>query len=268
VGRSYRELFVEIADFSVWLSTFAGKLTWPLGVRRSEESDQETVIRIDQDCAAAMWSRYPGICPSCYWRRTNGGETSKQKGIEFSRPCDCELLDIEPESANERITRAKALRSYSERNKSARPSSIDHWQLGVQRIYSAQLNRMSVSNVMALLLEKAGKVSDALVRTYTYSDKSFVPRVPATRRVLLEEQVADLFMCAFLLIERLNLMRAIWHESYSPTNALRLSSIVWSRYGSDSLGTFICPHCSKARCTCNLIIVPVHRSKDELTGLN
>lgn len=275
VDQCSTELITEIADFSVWLFTLAEKLKGVVGDRSSpHESEQETLIRVKQDCASILWSRYPGICPACYWRRT-GGVTQRERAHGFLQPCDCENLDVESDTVDERAKRALKLRSYSSRHDSSRPKSIDQWQAELRRIYTIQLSRMSTDQVISRLLEKTGKVSDALVRMYSFSANRLILGVLTTRQINLEEQLADMFMWVFLLAAKLDLQRELGLVidrvlSFTPSRPRRtatLSAIVWSRYGSDRLKTFICPHCRSVKCVCQLFIVPVNCSKDELLNI-
>ena len=49
---------------------------------------------------------------------------------------------------------------------------------------------------------------------------------------------------------------------------IRLSDIIWRRYGSDDLHSFYCPSCEDAVVNCPLIFVPMTRSAQEFNSLN
>ena len=97
-GISGGKLLTEIADFSMWLFTTVNKLRGEIGVsKEGEESEQESLIRIGHGFSDLLWNKYPGLCPVCYWRRTEGDRT-KEADSGFRNPCDCLLHDVETRS--------------------------------------------------------------------------------------------------------------------------------------------------------------------------
>ena len=79
-GGQDKKLLVEIATFSRWLFTMLGKLHGAIGVKKDgEQSHVQRLIRIGNDYSALLWNKYPRACPVCFWRRTKGNGTSKDK---------------------------------------------------------------------------------------------------------------------------------------------------------------------------------------------
>jgi NTP pyrophosphatase (non-canonical NTP hydrolase) len=269
-------VFEEIADFSLWLFTAVNKLAGQLGqLKEQNETPPETLIRIQGGCSDLLWHRYPNMCPLCYVRRTKGSGNRRDLQ-ELLRPCDCPLSGAdEPQNKDEKRAAAGALRQLSEDTRSAKPKSIDEWQQMFGTVFRSNLSRISLTEVMLHLMEELGEASDAMVRMYSYSRENFVKGEPRQRQLRLESQIADVFSWLFALVETMNLLRveiAGGHRCRSESDAvvredIRLSEIIWRRYGSDELQSFYCPFCKQAACSCPLIFVPATRSIDELKAL-
>src|SRR5271165_1132887 len=74
------ELMQEVADFALWLFTAVHKLAGEIGKPNGVpgESSVEPFIRIRSRCSDLVWHKYPRVCPSCYARRTKGGQRHKK----------------------------------------------------------------------------------------------------------------------------------------------------------------------------------------------
>lgn len=267
-GISGRGLLTEIADFSMWLFTAVNKFRGEIGVLKKGESEQESIIRIGYSFSDLIWNKYPGLCPVCYWRRTEG-DRNGENGPGFSYPCDCLLYDVERRNQNQKRQHTKALRAFSKDESPKKPGGIDQWQDMFARIFSANLQHLTLPSIAFHLLEEMGEVSDAMVRMYTYREEDFVDGEPSWRQIWLEDELADVSSWLFTLVEKLDTVRQTANEldewqfgEVLRTKRITLSQILWKRYGSDDLKDFICPHPppQKSVCTCPLILVPTDRS--------
>lgn len=263
-------LLIEAADCSLWLFTVVQRLYGQMGETKSQiESPQESLVRIQNTCSDLLWNKYPGMCPVCFWRR-NG--KSKERDMAFLNPCDCLLYENERLDQNEKRLRATALRAFSDNNRSLKPTGVDKWQEMFAKIFKANLHQLTLTDIAFHLFEEIGEVSDAMTRMYTYTVKTFVPGELYWRQVRLEEQLADVFSRLFTFVEKLDLVRETTHkydqQQLRATSAkrkpVRLSEIIWSRYGSERPGYFYCPHCKKPLCECPIVLVPPDRSIAEL----
>ncbi len=131
---------------------------------------------------------------------------------------------------------------------------------------------LAPSEIVLRLMEELGEVSDAMIRMYTYSEKNFVNGEPNRRQLNLEGEIADAFSWLFALVEKLDSLKQKTHENgkqgSEPTTAhtasVRLSGIIWDRYGSDALNSFCCWKCKARECRCQIILVPATRPTEEL----
>src|SRR5439155_7915827 len=133
---------------------------------------------------------------------------------------------------------------------SERPDSLDLWQERLGEIYRGYLEAVSLERVVLELLTQMGEVSDAMVRIYTYETEEFVAPEPTWQRRRLEEELGDLFRWLFLVVEKLDAVIALSSIQglvKSLPRPLRLSWIIWHRYGSPNRGQLHCPFCRSTR---------------------
>jgi hypothetical protein len=139
-------------------------------------------------------------------------------------------------------------------------------------VFSDDLRLLTPSEIALHLMEELGEVSDAMIRMYSYSPRTFEGGEPNWRQVKLEAQLADVFSWLFALVEKLNSLKRFargpetqGREMISPpVKTVTLSGIIWQRYGSDSLRTFCCWKCKLPACDCQIILVPATRPDTEL----
>lgn len=257
------DLLIEIADFTVWLFTVVGKLRRPVGRTKTEhETNQETVVWIKHSCADVLWNRYPRLCPRCY-SRARALSVSDSEAIRSSAACECvksTLIPLATDASLPLVDGAVA----------SKPSGIDSWQEMFAHIYAASLCRFPLEAIALHLLEDLGKASDAIVRMYTYREESFRPGELKQRQTRLQNTIADVFCWLFVLVTRLDALASADDSTRSSAvSEVKLSSIIWRRYGSDPNRSLCCPHggVPQPRCTCPLIFVGVNREATELLRL-
>lgn len=269
------DLFEEIADFALWLFTAVRKLEGPIGqVRNANETSLETVIRIRAGCSDLLWHRYPRFCPLCYERRTKG-DRKLEKSQSFLMPCDCLLNDYEHQEKPLRRAALVALRGFSEETRNLKPKSIDEWQEMFGMIFRANLRHLSLLDAACHLLEELGEASDAMIRMSSYKTADFIGGEPDYRQLRLEAQVADVFSWLFAFVEKIDSIKSQgldYDRQRSKAVAVvaapvRLSEIIWGRYGCEDLRSFWCPFCKRIGCGCPLIFVPATRSVQDLKML-
>ena len=57
------KLFVEIADFAMWLFTFLGKLEGTMGeAKAGDQREEEKLIRVTMGYSDMLWLKYPDMC--------------------------------------------------------------------------------------------------------------------------------------------------------------------------------------------------------------
>jgi NTP pyrophosphatase (non-canonical NTP hydrolase) len=262
------KLHTEIADFSLWLFTAILKLTGKFGQSEGRtETAQESLIRIQSSCSDLIWRKYPKLCPKCF-----AGETVSPEGWGLVNLCECAAQRTEKENDEVRRKRIMAVQRYSDGVRDTKPSSVDQWQEMFGGIFAKNLATLSLSDIALHLMEELGETSDAMVRMYTYKEKTFRLGEPNWRMTNLEGQLADVFSWLFVLTEKLNVLHGEGHQhdkqqlSTIPkrTDSNRLSSIIWQRYGSNDLGSFYCPFCKDITCHCQIILVPQTHPIEEL----
>jgi len=271
---SWYNLRTEIADFAMWFLTAVHKLEGEVGVPKPGDGERESLIRIGHNYSDLLWNKFPGCCPVCYWRRS-GGDREKERKPGFCNPCDCLHHEIEKLQEADRRKHAKALRSFSKSNRELQPQGIDEWQRMFANIFSASLRQFSLTDIAFHLLEEMGQVSDALVRTYTYKEDEWVQAEPSWRQIFLEDELANASSRLFALVEKLDTLRQSPTEDRSTSGLmidlgetpLKLSRIIWERYGSDDLGDFICPFDRAKTCGCPIIFVPPDRTVMDLRDI-
>lgn len=258
-------LLDQIADFAMWLFTIAVKLNRPFGEETEiDKRNEEPLIRISKGFSGLLWSKYPGMCPVCYWRRT-GGDRAKEKTEKFGQKCDCLQFDVESRDQGQKQKHVTALREYAEANKGSKPTTVDGWQTMFGSIYEANLRHIDLTDIAFHLLEEMGEVSDAMLRMYTYTKKQpFMLDELGWRQIWLEEEIADVSSWLFALVIKLDLIRETADEydkwryeegAYAPRDSIQLSRIIWKKYGSDDLTAFFCKKCKKNKCVCPIQLV-------------
>jgi NTP pyrophosphatase (non-canonical NTP hydrolase) len=266
------DLHREIADFSLWLFTMVLKLKGEFG--RSEgsfEAPHDRFIRIQSTCSDLLWHKYPKSCPSCSSTRIADTRTDDVRPGHIN-PCGCPLRSLEAEGAVAKSKRIEALRNYSIIIRAEKPKAIDEWQKMFGMVFETNLKVLALSEIALRLMEKLGEVSDAMIRMYTYSEKKFDNGEPNRRQSNLEGEIADVFSWLFALVERLDSLSQKTHENTklgpevttAHTPSVRLSGIIWDRYGSDALESFCCWKCKARECRCQIILVPATRPAEEV----
>jgi hypothetical protein len=272
-NASADDLFQEIADFALWLFTAVHKLEGPVGeMRNTNETQLETVIRIRSGCSNLLWHRYPRFCPLCYERRTRGNRKLENRQ-NFPDPCNCLLNDSQPQQKPIRRAAVVALRGFSEETRNKKPKSIDEWQEMFGTVFRANLKHLSLVDATSHLLEELGEASDAMIRMSSYKNKDFRKGEPDHCQLRLEAQVADVFSWLFAVVEKIRSTRngldykRRRSKVVAVTAAVRLSEIIWGRYGCEDLHSFRCPFCKRTVCACPLVFVPATRPIEEMKTL-
>ncbi|MCH8989841.1 MAG: hypothetical protein IIA92_13680 [Chloroflexi bacterium] len=257
-------LLQEIADFAMWLFTVLGKLRGDIGEPNMDtEKPEETLYRIRHNFSDLLWNKYPGMCPVCYWRRTEG-DRDREKESSFDAACDCLLHDVESRDQSQKQKHVIAIRGFANDIRDRKPTSVDNWQEMFGRIFRSNLRHIDLPKIAFHLLEEMGEVSDAMARTYTYGANVALGE-PSWKQVWLEEELADVASWLFALVEKLDIIRQTadsydrwrYRETVAQRGPILLSGIIWRRYGSDDLQDFYCPHCkSLTACTCAVNLVP------------
>ena len=272
--RKYRpgkQLLIEIADFSMWLFTFAGKIKGPFVMAKGPNIRVgESTIKTQKGFSEIIWNKYPGVCPVCFWRRYRGGEKTPAK---MKKPCDCLIHNVEDrdkvhtdedkkKKAADKINRVKQLRAYAKIHSEDKPTAIDDWQRSFRELYSANLMHTPLVDIAFHLLEEVGEVSDAMVRMYTYNgDLDAQPRL---NQVWLEEEIADVFSWLLTLVNSLQIIPDIakeWLEYLEIGDKMKLgdeimlSTIIWHQYGSKDNKAFYCATCKKLKCVCRIVLI-------------
>ena len=272
-ARKYKpgkKLLEEIADFSMWLFTFVGKSRDTFGSVAGRQRIEESTIRTEVTLSDIIWNKYPRVCPVCFGRRTNDGEATD---IQLIRPCDCLLYPVETRDPKQVKGYINKLRQYAKDHIDDKPKSVNEWQQLFQNIYEANLRHLSLTDIAFHLLEEVGEVSNAMLRMYTYDREEFAAGEPEWRQKGLESEIADVSSWLFALVNHLEVIpeigrefqKFLWGEDVVALPPIKLSSIIWKRYGSDSLDSLYCPHkCKKPVCECPIWLV---RDKRSLTKI-
>src|SRR5260370_5993085 len=262
MGGVEEKLHEEIADFSLWLFTTVLKLKGKFGESEGRsETAQESLIRIGNSCSDLRWHKYPNLCHSCSGRKI-AGDTTIPASLGLN-PCECLSRRPETEKKEERRKRLSGVHNYSDRVRGEKPISIDGWQQMFSAIFASNLTSLSLTQMALHVMEELGEASDAIIRMYTYKEETFRSGEPNWRQLNLEGQLADVFSRTFALAEKLNLLTNQSSDA-KRAESVRLSGIIWKRYGSESLTPFFCPFCKHPVCRCPLIFVPATRPIDEL----
>lgn len=255
IGGIEKKLYEEIADFSLWLFTTVLKMKGNFG--ESAGTIEESLIRIGSSCSDLLWHKYPNICPLC--------STDRIPSTPGLIPCKCSGQITESEEKDARRQRLLGVRNYGNNIRHEKPSSIDAWQQMFADVFRKSLASLSLRQIVLHIMEELGEASDAMIRMYTYKEETFRLGEPNWRQVNLEGQLADVFSRTFALAEKLHLLKSETQSSDAgPSEPVRLSGIIWKRYGSDGLRSFFCPFCKQPVCCCPIILVPATRPVEEL----
>jgi NTP pyrophosphatase (non-canonical NTP hydrolase) len=269
-GETEKGLRTEIADFSLWLFTAVLKLRGKFGESKdSYEAPHDRFIRIESTCSDLLWHKYPKTCPFCSAHRIHG---HRAEDVRQLASCECRVHRPETESPNVRRERINALRNYSNEVRGEKPASIDEWQKMFGVVFGANLNALSLIEVGLHLMEELGEASDAMIRMCTYTERTFADGEPNSRQSDLESELADVFSQLFALVEKLDLLERISHEhgtgdpekTSEMSASVRLSKIIWDRYGSNALDSFYCSTCKAPVCCCQIVLVPATHSARDL----
>ena len=267
-ARKYKpgeKLYVEIADFSMWLFTFVGKIRGPLGSQVKYQSEAESAIRTEVEFSDLIWNKYPRVCPVCFGRRLDHGVALPD--AELANTCDCPLHPVEDRDPKRVRPHIDQLRLYADqlRREGHMPKSVDEWQKIFDKIFEANLRHLSLTSIAFHLLEEVGEVSDAMVRMYTYTELDFKAMEPTWHQYSLENEIADVCSWLFTLVNHLRVIPDIikeyeiflWGRETSKKEEIKLSNIIWGRYGDDTLERLHCPHCKATeKCACKIVFVP------------
>jgi len=155
---------------------------------------------------------------------------------------------------------------------SEKPKGIDEWQRMFGEIFEPNLATLTLKDIALHLMEELGEASNAMIRMYSYKEETFRSGEPNWRQTNLETQLADVFSWLFALAAKLDLLRQVGDQQRKqlsgstsvPAPPVRLSGIIWGRYGSEEMRSFYCPFCGKIVCGCAIISVPATRSAEEL----
>ena len=267
-------LLEEIAEFSMWLFTFVGKIKDGIGVPLGKpERPEESAIRIKWGFSDLIWNKYPNMCPVCFWRRIKRGMNTSDSS--FDDPCDCLLHEVESRAQTQIKEHIKKLHKYAETAGGNKPTSVDEWQKMFFYIYEANLRHFTLTDIAFHLLEEVGEVSDAMVRMYTYAIEEFQSGAPSWQQAYLENEIADVTSWVFTLVNKMRLVEEIVRGHYTyilgpsesevfPTIPYTLSRILWNCYGSNDLQSLWCPLCKQTKCECPIYLV---RTPKELAKL-
>lgn len=270
-ARKYKpgkKLYEEIADFSMWLFTFVGKLRGPLGSLVEYQGEAESAIRTEVAFSDLIWNKYPGMCPVCFGRRLDQGIPLSD--AQLVKACDCLLHPVENRDPKRTRPHIDQLRLYADQCRQGhKPKPVDAWQEMFDKIFKANLRHLSLISIAFHLLEEVGEVSDAMVRMYTYTEQTFQSGEPTWQQYSLENEIADVCSWLFTLTNHLRAVPDIvkeyeiflYQREVSRKEEIKLSSIIWGRYGDDKLERLHCPHCgAPEKCTCKIVLVPYDAS--------
>jgi NTP pyrophosphatase (non-canonical NTP hydrolase) len=269
------DLFDEIADCSLWLLTAIYRMSKKIAEPDGHDNEPpETLIRIKSSCSNLLWQRYPAVCHLCYLRRTEGDR--KKENASTFLVCDCLVHPSDAPYSKETKRRAlAALRKFGQEMLSNKPKTIDEWQEMFGRVFASNIDRLSLTDFALHFLEELGEVSDAMIRIYSYKEGGFTAEEATERQFRLEAQLADSFSRLFAIVGKINRVAEKGSESYRElfkqlstcTEPIRLSAILWRRYGRDDWNSFWCRFCGQMPCKCNLIFVPANRPIKEFLQL-
>jgi NTP pyrophosphatase (non-canonical NTP hydrolase) len=262
------DLLEEIADFAMWLFTFVGKIYGSVNPTIDEHlynRFEENMIRTDMTFSQIMWNKYPYMCPVCFWHRNQEGIA--KTSVEFAKKCDCMIYEVENRDQSAKKIHVDALRKYAEDNIIRMPSNVDEWQEMFKNIFEVNLRHIDLVDIGFHLLEEVGEVSDAMVRMYTYKDANGERPSPDLfhwRQKMLEEEIADVASWLFTLVNNLSFIPEIVDafqkylyksQPYNIEKEVKLSKIIWNRYGNEDMKDFYCPYCKERKCSCPIVLI-------------
>jgi NTP pyrophosphatase (non-canonical NTP hydrolase) len=179
-------LYIEIADFALWIFTMVKKLQGPMGDRKpSDTSEQESLIRIGASYSELLWQRYPATCPLCYGRKMSKSAEAHEGS------CVCGVHPASRRTDQQKRAQSASLREYSCASVLNKPKGLDEWQRMFEEVFGGVCERGKLAEVALHLLEEMGEMSDALMRMYSFSPRTFIGGEPLDRQRRLEEELAD-----------------------------------------------------------------------------
>lgn len=272
-GR-YRLLLDELADTVMWFLTFVGKLKQSPKARIIE-IDEEYLLYTSKSLTDIVWGKYPNICPVCFFRHY---KTVTTKDELVGRKCDCLLYSREVETRNELLSvtdedkqkmekqkKVEALNTYASLPKHRRVRKVGDLQNMFEQIYRANIDILTLESLSFHLLEEVGEVSDALIRVYTYKEKSNYSEDYPQRIANLESELADVVSWIFAICLKVKylcyaydeLARAAYPQPVAPAPGvvslgINFWEILWRRYGHPDGKSLWCPICGERICQCKV----------------
>lgn len=143
--RLEERVLKEIADLAFWLLTIVYRVRGDLGVRKPGEDDRQSIVRIKEDLSDLLWNRHPGLCPSCYWRRTRSDVASSSPTLPELYECAAHPGE-QPDGAVRRSL-SQELRDLAGTRVGHRPDSLDLWQKWLGEIYRDYVEAVSLKEV-------------------------------------------------------------------------------------------------------------------------
>ena len=139
-------------------------------------------------------------------------------------------------------------------------------------MFEASLRHMDMSAVAFHFLEEIGEVADAMARMYSYKGEldNIAPR---WAQAWLEEELADVSSWLFAIVGKADSIREtaatyarfVGLDDRGAGTPIRLSQIVWARYGLPKADKLYCPHCKNPdHCECKINIAPTLLAIDEI----
>lgn len=222
----------EIADSSMWLLTFVGKIRGTFGSVAGKQRIEESTIRTEVTLSDIIWNKYPMVCPVCFGRRF---DDCGAMDTQLTKPCDCLLYPVETRGQSQIRDHINKLRQYAKDHIHDKPMSVDGWQQMFRDIYEPNLRHLSLTDIAFHLLEEVGEVSNAVLRMYTYDKGKFQAGEPEWRQNGLENEIADVSSWLFTLVNHLELVpeiarefqKFLWGETALRETRMTLSSIIW-----------------------------------------
>ncbi|MBA7633754.1 hypothetical protein ES703_41325 [subsurface metagenome] len=285
-GR-FDKVLNELADITMWFLTFVGRL---------QESPKSRIIRIEEErllytplsLTDIVWSKYPNICPVCFFRHY---ERSGENEL-WGRKCDCLLNLRQVETRNEllstnekdKLKKVAALSEYAAntKNKHEKLSKVEDIQSMFERIFEANIDNLSLESLTFHLLEEIGEVSDALIRVYTYKKDSTPPaaKLYPQRIANLENELADVVSWIFAICLKVKylyeaydeLAQLPYRQAMAPTpsrlsGSINFWEILWRRYGHPNAKSLWCPVCGVRICECPVTFA-TDTEKQQAMGLS
>lgn len=285
-GR-FDKLLDELADTIMWFLTFVGKL---------QQSSETRIIRIEEErlfytpmsLTDIIWSKYPNICPVCFFRHYNSAKEDELWG----KKCDCLLYAREVETRNEllsasdedklkgeKLEKVESLNNYATQNKHRQLAKLGDLQNMFEQIYQANIDSSPLDFIAFHLLEEVGEVSNALIRLYTYTGSSTSPpsKIYPQRVANLESELADVISWIFAVCLKVKYQCQAYDELAGtapkspvvpPLPSLSLGvnfwEILWRRYGLLDGKSLWCPICRNTICACPVVFATEQQKQQDM----